>query len=116
MLSASGQYYSVHKIIARLFVPNPRPDWNVVDHIDNDKVNNRSSNLRWCTQAMNLLNRRTQGCYWNRRYRKWMAFFSYVGQKIKVGRFDSMVEASEATHHAKMELLRRLYGEDRSQD
>lgn len=44
--------YSVHRLVAIAFLPNP-DDLATVDHIDTDKANNFVSNLRWCTQADN---------------------------------------------------------------
>lgn len=42
----------VHRLIAATFIPNPE-GYLVVDHIDEDKTNNKIENLRWCTQQQN---------------------------------------------------------------
>lgn len=47
------QYYSVHRLVALHFVPNP-DCLPVVDHIDNGIYNNHYSNLQWCTQQQNI--------------------------------------------------------------
>ena len=47
--------YTIHKLVAQAFVPNPdnKPQ---VDHIDSDPQNNKASNLRWVTQEEQLSN------------------------------------------------------------
>lgn len=43
---------TVHRIIAETFIPNPL-NLPEVDHIDNDKTNNRVENLRWISSFDN---------------------------------------------------------------
>lgn len=43
----------VHRLVAETFVPNYHC-YDVVNHIDGDKLNNRSSNLEWVTYSENL--------------------------------------------------------------
>lgn len=48
--------YPIHLLVASVFHPNPdnKPE---VDHIDRDKLNNLSDNLRWVTKSENNINR-----------------------------------------------------------
>lgn len=48
--------YSVHSLVAAAFI-GPCPDGMEVDHIDRDRTNNRASNLRYVTHAVNLSKR-----------------------------------------------------------
>lgn len=43
---------TVHRLIARFFIPNPY-FYNVVNHIDGNKLNNSIENLEWCTSSHN---------------------------------------------------------------
>lgn len=46
-----GEVY-LHRLIAKLFIPNPL-NLPEVDHIDEDKYNNNVNNLRWVTRQGN---------------------------------------------------------------
>jgi hypothetical protein len=50
-----GTVYSVHRLIAEVFIPNKR---NVpfVDHINRNRSDNRATNLRWVTAKENIEN------------------------------------------------------------
>lgn len=54
-LSKDGikEFKLAHRIIAETFIPNPDALPNV-DHIDEDKTNNKVSNLRWCSHQQNM--------------------------------------------------------------
>lgn len=45
--------FRVHALVAEAFI-GPRPDGVVIDHIDGNRNNNASTNLRYCTQLTNL--------------------------------------------------------------
>ena len=60
-LNKDGHYYakisingkrgniSIHRLVARLFIPNPE-NKPIVHHLDKNPLNNNVSNLVWCTQ------------------------------------------------------------------
>ena len=47
-----NKLYSVHKLIALAFIPNPE-NLETVDHVNEDKTDNRPENLRWMTRGEN---------------------------------------------------------------
>lgn len=51
----SLNHYFVHRLVATVFVSNPKPDeYNVINHKDENPSNNRADNLEWCTQKYNV--------------------------------------------------------------
>jgi len=44
---------SIHRLVAETFIPNP-DNLPIVMHLDNDKLNNHVSNLKWGTQEDNM--------------------------------------------------------------
>ena len=53
---------SVHRLVAECFIPNPDPKHLIeVDHIDHNRVNNISSNLRWLDHKTNIQERTQYG-------------------------------------------------------
>lgn len=45
--------YSVHRLVAQAFIPNPN-NLQIINHKDENKKNNRADNLEWCTQKYNI--------------------------------------------------------------
>lgn len=43
---------TVHRLVAQSFIPNPN-SLPIVNHKDENKLNNAASNLEWCTHAYN---------------------------------------------------------------
>ena len=54
LLSKDGKAkgYSVHRLVAQNFIPNPN-NYPCVNHLDCDGRNNRVDNLEWCTYKEN---------------------------------------------------------------
>lgn len=55
MQNGKSKQYSLHRILAKAFIPNPdnKPE---VDHINTNRTDCRLENLRWVTHAENMRN------------------------------------------------------------
>lgn len=85
----------------------------VVDHINGDRVDNRSANLRVCTRGQNLCNRGKtslntsgyKGVVFHQK--KWKAQIGFQGRHRYIGVFDTQEEA----HIAYCAKAKELHGE-----
>ncbi len=84
----------IHKLTAEAFLLNPE-NKKCVDHIDNNKHNNKLVNLRFATSQENnqnrsISNRNTsgyKGVHWHKRSMKWQARITINGKIINLGSF-----------------------------
>ena len=84
-----------------------------IDHINEDKSDNRISNLRQATRSQNMFNRGKnknntsgfKGVAFCKDTGRWRAQMSIYGKSIKIGRFDTKEEAAKA-YLAKAQELR----------
>jgi hypothetical protein len=65
-ITTKRQKLLIHRLVALHFVANP-DEYDIVDHIDRNRQNNNSNNLRWTNKQINSLNsslssRNTSGC------------------------------------------------------
>jgi hypothetical protein len=87
----------------------------VVDHANRNKLDNRGTNLRRCTQSDNLANsvRRKnnksgyKGVIWDKTGKKWRAGFMKNGRWTHLGMFKSKIAAARNYKEA----LRTAFGE-----
>lgn len=73
--------FKVHRLVAQAFVPNPK-NLSEVNHIDEDKENNKASNLEWVTPEYNT-NYGTRGKRAGEKQKKTVLQFDIDGSFIK---------------------------------
>jgi len=106
--------YLVHKLVAIAFLEHIPCNFKlIVDHIDNDKLNNKENNLQLITQRKNTSKDRFRikyssdyiGVTWHKKSNRWRSVI-YVDDKRKcLGYYKSEKEASEAYQKVLKELL-----------
>ena len=86
--------YKIHRLVAEVFCNKECEEYNQVNHIDEDKTNNRYSNLEWCDAKYN-------SNYGTRNERKGKKMSLIQMKKVRCVEldivFDSIMEASEIT-------------------
>ena len=86
----------------------PVPKGLVVDHINNNGLDNRRANLRGITEAQNRFNRckrakassKFKGVCWHKLSERWMVNISANKHRIFLGYFDDEVKAAKAYDEA----------------
>lgn len=105
----------LHRMVARAFVVNPRPDIFIfVDHIDENKLNNCASNLRWCCKTINQLNTYPRKCKardgLSKPYRAKVHLQGNDKQhSVYSEYFPTQLDALEAMYQKKQEIIADLY-------
>lgn len=90
-----------HGLMHRHFMKEQLVEKLQVDHINNNRLDNRRSNLRVVTQQENLNKKTTYksntsghpGIKWNKRLNKWQAQITRNKQRAHLGVFESFQEA-----------------------
>jgi hypothetical protein len=102
-----GKDISMHRQIMQ------PPEDMVVDHIDGNRANNCRANLRVCTHSENNRNHRKRidssssfkGVFYDKRSHRWGAKCQYRGERIRLGYFDTDIEAARAYDRMAVELF-----------
>ena len=103
-VSFDGKTYPVHRIIWVL-VNQEDPGCYVIDHIDQNKLNNKVDNLRKVSHQVNQYNRQTKG--YRKRGNSYEALIRINGELVSLGSFTTPEEATLKYNQAKEELCLR---------
>ena len=110
---SAGIWYvrRLHHEVLGLKVPLPKG--KVVDHINHDTLDCRKGNLRVCSIAENVCNRRPwrknmtskyKGINWHKKNKRWGAAIQFHGVKQWLGSFESEYDAVQTYNAAAIEL------------
>jgi len=111
-IQLQGRNYYVHRLVALNFLENP-DEKLLVDHIDNNKINNNVSNLRFATHSQNNMNSvkkegtssHYKGVGFHTKSNKWQAQIQINGQKIHIGYYYDEDLAALAYNNKAIELF-----------
>lgn len=100
-ISGKGIMY-MHRFI------NNTPKGMSTDHINRNKLDNRRSNLRTCTQRENNTNMKLRGdntsghrgVTWHKNDKRWQAQINIQGRLLYLGQYKKLQDAIEAQKHA----------------
>ncbi len=107
-----GKTQLMHRIIAKRMKLDLKD--KEVDHINNNKLDNRRENLRAATRSQNNMNRISmnnmsgyKGVSWHKKKQKWFARIYVDQQQIHLGYFNT----PKAAHQAYIAAAKQFYGE-----
>lgn len=104
--------YSVHRLVAQAFIPNPE-DKPQVNHIDGNKLNNKANNLEWVTSKENVKhawdNGLSTGSYGNKNRSKAIMQMNKDGEIINF--FVDSIEASKKVNICSRNIRKVCNGE-----
>jgi hypothetical protein len=109
-IGIKGSYYKAHRL-AWLYHYGEWPEKDL-DHINGIPDDNRICNLRKASRSENCRNQSKRvnntsgykGVSWCKRDKKWSVQISNNGKRIRLGYFDSVIDAAEAYENAAREL------------
>lgn len=112
-----GKKYYLHRLVW-LYVFGRFPD-HEIDHINNDRSDNRFTNLREATREQNLRNKPVRcdnqtglkGVEFIKKLNKYRAVISFRGVRRRLGTFATAEQASEAYKQEALKLHKEFYYE-----
>lgn len=108
-------YFLVHRLVAMAFLSHELDGEVVVDHIDNNPLNNNVENLQFISKRENCIKDRTNnssrypGVCWHKAANKWMANIRIDGKVKYLGLYEIEEEAFDAYMNALKDINELLY-------
>lgn len=103
----------IHRLVAEAFVPNPN-GYTEVNHIDENKMNNRADNLEWCTRIHNMnagtVGQRISAIQINGSHSKPIDQYTLDGEFV--AHYPSMSEAKRQHGYSPINIRRCIIGKN----
>lgn len=101
--------WRVHVLVAMAFLDHKPDGYNaIINHIDNNPLNNHVDNLEITTQRINTSIHKTDvGVYWNKNSQKWFSMIrvkGYNNQKLYLGGYDDKEQALRVYQNALLNI------------
>jgi len=109
-VNLSGKTIKVHILVCDTFVEEKNPVIKtVVDHMDNDKLNNNATNLQRISQRENCIKDKkgAVGTWKAKGYDKWNAAIRIDGKIKYLGHFNSQKQASDSYKKAYQQIQKQ---------
>ena len=104
-----GTSTRVNRIVGETFLAENRRPWTpIVDHIDQDKLNNNVNNLRWTSHTVNGLNSVKQKGYFKRPNGTFQVQQKLFGKPCNHGTYKTEAEAKKAADKLRAETIDNL--------
>ena len=110
--SKKRKCYKIHQLVAMAFLNHKTGSRRlVVDHVDNNKLNNKVSNLQIISQRFNVSKDRKNcsskytGVAWHKKSKKWRSTIRINGKNKWLGHYDKELDASIAYQHALKKIV-----------
>lgn len=109
VVKIEGKLYKIHRLV---YLINKGYLPKILDHINNDRADNRIENLRPVNSCQNSQNSRIRldntsgikGVYLHKPTKKWFARVQAFGKRKHIGRFNTLEEAGQAIAKARENL------------
>ena len=107
-VSISPKQYLLHRLVAKVFIPNP-DNKEQVNHIDGNKQNASSDNLEWCTNCENQIHKVNAGLSNSTK-----KVIQYDTQMNKIKEFASQIEASKELNISNTSISKTCLGKQKT--